>query len=319
MKLALRSGLAAALFFFFSACGQPSTRPLVVSSPVVSETTSGNATLKVAAWNVENFFDTVDDPYKDDVPSRAKQAAKVEKMAGVLKTLEADFVALEEVENIDSLRQLNESLHRPYPQLGLIEGNDTIRGIDVAFLSRVPVSRVVSHRERLLPKGKGVPRGYKFSRDCLEVGLATSPPITLFINHLKAQTGNKKDSANKRRAQAIAVAQIVAEVSERYPEGVEVVLGDLNDEPKSWSLEPLQADLVDVFEGWPSNLRTTHRSRQGGSILDHILVSPDAEPRLGEAKVWQNLAKGTSDHDPVSLEILFDKAPVSPEQREWSK
>lgn len=319
MKLALRSGLAAALFFFFSACDQPAPRPPVATSSPVAGEAAGNATLKVAAWNVENFFDTVDDPYEDDVPSRAKQVAKVEKMAGVVKTLEADFLALEEVENIDCLRQLNDSLARPYPQLGLIEGNDTIRGIDVAFLSRVPVSRVVSHRDRSLPKGKGVPRGYKFSRDCLEVGLATSPPTTLFINHLKAQTGNKKDSASKRRAQAVAVAQIVDEVAERYPEGIEVVLGDLNDEPKSWSLEPLQTDLVDVFEGWPSNLRTTHRSRQGGSILDHILVSSDAEPRLGDAKVWQNLAKGTSDHDPVSIEIRFDKAPGPPEQREWSK
>ena len=316
MKTVLRNGLAAALLLLLSGCPEVTDRPAVSSTPSQVQV-SGGATVKLATWNVENFFDTVDDPYKDEVPSRAKQLAKVEKMVSVLQALESDFVALEEVENIECLRQLNNSLPNPYPQVGLVEGNDTIRGIDVAFLSRVPVSRVVSHRERRLPKGKGVPRGYRFSRDCLEVGLATSPETTVFINHLKAQTGNKKDSANKRRVQAEAVAEIVGEVAQRYPEGIEVVVGDLNDEPKSWSLEPLQANLVDAFEGWPSKLRTTHRSRQGGSTLDHILVSADASPRLGEAKVWQDLAKGTSDHDPVTLELRFDGPFGVPQPREW--
>ena len=280
---------------------------------------TGSVTVRVAAWNVRDFFDTTDDPYQDEVPSRPDQLRKVQRMVEVLSELEADFVGLEEVENLDCLRQLNDALPRPYPQFGLIEGNDAIRGIDVAFLSRLPVSRVVSHREKVMPRGRGVPRGYRFSRDCLEVGLETSPPVTVFVNHLKAQVGNKKDSAYKRRAQAMAVAEIVGQVAGRCPEGVELVVGDLNDEPGSWSLEPLTEVLSDPFAGWPEKERTTHRSRQGNSILDHILVSPDATNRLGRGQVWQNLGKGTSDHDPISLEIRLDKASVAGKKRIWDR
>lgn len=273
----------------------------------------------MASWNVRDFFDTVDDPYKDEVPSRAEHTRKLERMTLVLDELKADFVGLEEVENLDCLRQLNQALPEPYPEIGLVEGNDTVRGIDVAFLSRIPVTRVVTHREREMPRGRGVPRGYRFSRDCLEVGLATSPPVTIFVNHFKAQTGNKKDSANKRRAQAVAVAEIVGQVAERQPEGIEVVLGDLNDEPRSWSLEPLGQSLRDPFADWPLKLRATHRSRQGNSTLDHVLVSSDAVERLGRGRVWQNLARQTSDHDPISLEIRFDRVQGEAVAREWDE
>lgn len=324
MNIPSRAFLALALLGLVSGCPQgevasiratPTTRNAQVSPRLGA----GGAKVKLVSWNVRDFFDTTDDPYQDEVPSQPRQLEKVRQMSRVLSEVDADFVALEEVENLDCLQQLNEALPRPYPQLGLIEGNDGIRGIDVAFLSRLPVSRVVSHREREMPRGKGVPRGYRFSRDCLEVGLATSPPATVFVNHLKAQVGNKKDSANKRRAQAVAVAEIVQGVAERYPDGFEVVLGDLNDEPKSWSLEPLFSTLHDPFEGWPKKVRTTHRSRHGGSTLDHILISHDASARAGEGRVWQDLGKGTSDHDPISLELRLDSPAMAPEPREWSQ
>lgn len=313
-----------ALLGLISACpqgelGSMNARPTTPSAQVSAVARSGSATVKLVSWNVRDFFDTTDDPYQDEVPSRPRQLEKVRQLSKVLSEVDADFVALEEVENLDCLQQLNAALSRPYPQLGLIEGNDGIRGIDVAFLSRLPVSRVISHREREMPRGKGVPRGYRFSRDCVEVGLATNPPATVFVNHLKAQVGNKKDSASKRRAQAVAVAEIVQGVAERYPDGIEVVLGDLNDEPKSWSLEPLFSTLHDPFEGWPKKVRTTHRSRHGGSTLDHILISHDASGRAGEAQVWQDLGKGTSDHDPISLQLRLDSPVLAPEPREWSQ
>ncbi len=316
MIFRLRALAALVLLCLFSACPEQSGTG---SQSIADASPADSTTVTVAAWNVKDFFDTTDDPYEDEVPSGPDQLRKVQRMVKTLTELDADFVGLEEVENLECLRQLNSALPRPYPQLGLIEGNDSIRGIDVAFLSRLPVSRVVSHREKEMPRGRGVPRGYRFSRDCLEVGLETSPPVAVFVNHLKAQVGNKKDSANKRRVQAMAVAEIVEQVAERYPEGIELVVGDLNDEPGSWSLEPLTESLHDPFKGWPEKQRTTHRSRQGNSSLDHILVSADAIPRLGRGQVWQNLGKGTSDHDPISLEIRLDGVAKKVQPRVWDR
>jgi endonuclease/exonuclease/phosphatase family metal-dependent hydrolase len=306
--------LGAALCFLVLACAPGPAAPAGVTGQA-----TGTVPVTLASWNVANFFDTVDDPNEDTVLSPNEWERKRVKVAEVLVALDSDFVALVEVENLDCLRALNASLPSPYPQMGLIEGNDQ-RGIDVAFLSRLPVARVRSYREFDLPEAPGVSRGYRFSRDCLLVQLRTEPPASLLINHFKSQLGGKKESASKRRVQAQGVVEIAAQVARAKPEGFEVVMGDLNDGPGSWSLEPVMEEFVDVFEGWPKNLRMTHRSRHGGSSLDHILVSPDVVSRLDNARVWSDLGKSTSDHDPVSVAIRLDASPAEPAPvRVWSR
>lgn len=274
--------------------------------------------MTVATWNVANLFDTVDSSYSDEVLSPREFTEKLQRIASVLDALEADVVALQEVENAECLRQLNSRLKRPYTELGLLEGNDNQRGIDVAFLSRIPVASVVSHRDRDLPDKHGVSPNYRFSRDCLEVTLRTDPPVVLLINHFKSSRGGRKPAAAKRRVQAEAVAELVGEREQRQPEAIVVVLGDLNDEPDSWSLEPLMAKVLDPMAGWPESLRGTHRSRRGRSSLDHIFVSAQGQGRWHEPKVWRDAGQATSDHDPVTLRLLLDDVGGQSAPRDWS-
>ena len=132
----------------------------------------------VMAFNVQNLFDTADDPGKDDkayLPIEAKQeeahiaecneipveswrneclyldwdeAALEHKLGVVAETIlqvndgrGPDIVALQEVENLAVLERLRqEYLQRAdYLPAVLIEGADT-RGIDVAFLTRLPLA-----------------------------------------------------------------------------------------------------------------------------------------------------------------------------------
>lgn len=277
----------------------------------------GDYRARFVAWNVANFFDTKGRP-NETVLTQVEYDGKIAEIAAVLDGLDADFVGLVEVETIGCLEDLNKALQRPYRQLGLIEGNDRQRGIDVAFLSRLPVEQVISHKEHDLPDAPGVSRNYKFSRDCLEVRLATSPPTTLFVNHFKSQLGGKKDSAAKRRVQAQAVVEIAAATARQLPDGLEVVMGDLNDRPESWSLEPVMEAFVDVYGGWPEGMRATHRSRRGATPLDYILISKNATARMEEPKVWQNAGRLTSDHDPVSVRLRLDgKPPTVEKSRVW--
>ncbi len=134
----------------------------------------------VMTFNVENLFDNRDDPGKDDhtyLPLEAKQSgAHREKCAAIeverwrdqclhwdwsdalverkLEVVAAailqvndgrgpDIVALQEVENLRILERLrSEYLEAAdYREPVLIEGNDS-RGIDVAFLSRLPLAGV---------------------------------------------------------------------------------------------------------------------------------------------------------------------------------
>ncbi len=144
--------------------------------PAAAATTATTATLMTL--NVENLFDNLDDPGKDDkayLPLAAKQDAlhiaacneiEVEawrneclyldwsdaavefKLGVIAETIRqvddgngADIIALQEVENIGILERLRtEHLgDLGYQPAVLIEGSD-VRGIDVAFLSKFPLA-----------------------------------------------------------------------------------------------------------------------------------------------------------------------------------
>lgn len=91
-----------------------------------------------------------------------------------IRALDADVIALQEVENFDVLKRFRNEYLKPMKCTHgvLIEGNDP-RFIDVAVLSRYPLTRIVTHQE--LRSGNSS----LFSRDCLEVDVKGKPPIAL--------------------------------------------------------------------------------------------------------------------------------------------
>jgi hypothetical protein len=140
--------------------------------------TTPPSSVTLMAFNVQNLFDNVDDPGKDDkayLPIEAKQeaahiaecneipveswrdeclyldwdeAALEHKLGVVAATIRQvndgrgpDIVALQEVENLAILERLREEYLQQsgYLPAVLIEGADT-RGIDVAFLTRLPLA-----------------------------------------------------------------------------------------------------------------------------------------------------------------------------------
>ena len=144
----------------------------------------------IMAFNVQNVFDNIDAPDKDDkahLPIRDKQAeahitecnaipveswrdeclhldwsddAIDHKLSVVARTIQQvngrlgpDIIALQEVENLDILERLRTEFLADigYLPAVLLEGTD-VRGIDVAFLSRLPVSGVPTLHELDLPE-----------------------------------------------------------------------------------------------------------------------------------------------------------------------
>lgn len=265
------------------------------SAPVPPEAAPGpTRRLRLMTWNVHNLFDSVDDPYEDDVLTPGQLEAKLDLLARVLQQADADLVALQEVENSKLLRQL--ASRSAYPWMILEEGNDTVRGIDVGFLSRVRPDGHLSHAGDPLPEVAGAPPDYRFSRDCLEVHL---DPVVILVNHFKSQAGGGRESDAKRRAQAERVEAIAA--GHRYV----AVVGDLNASPESWSLEPLLGGgLVDVFGGRRLADRATWLQGKRRSVLDYVLLSPDLARGVVDARVLGGPdVAAASDHRPVVVDL----------------
>jgi hypothetical protein len=70
---------------------------------------------------------------------RGKPAAERTLIAERVKSMDPDVLAVQEVEDIDTLRRFNrDELAGLYPHTVLIEGNDP-RLIDIGLLSRLPL------------------------------------------------------------------------------------------------------------------------------------------------------------------------------------
>ena len=119
--------------------------------------------LRILWWNVNNLFDEINDPLKDDIVlTDDEYHNKINKITKVIKNINADMVGLAEIENVKILKEIANI--SGYPFFYLIEGNDP-RGIDVCLLSKWKVD-YISHKDLPVPyKGN---KNYKFSRDCPE-------------------------------------------------------------------------------------------------------------------------------------------------------
>jgi endonuclease/exonuclease/phosphatase family metal-dependent hydrolase len=199
-----------------------------------------------------------------------------------------DILAVQEVENLYTLRIFNDTyLDKYFDRMLLIDGNDP-RGIDVGLLVRhgfdCEILCIRTHIHDGID-GKTVTYssrqnfGYVtqnaiFSRDCLEVDLKINNKVfTILINHLKAKDSDIKKSDYRRLLQAEKVAAIAQQAADNGK--LPIVVGDFNAEPSSSTLVPILKSplLQDPFKDLKENDAWTHYYSSGRKIsrLDYIL------------------------------------------------
>ncbi len=249
-------------------------------------------TLRIATFNCENLFArykfrenasagngfTINDLSFDILSTRAKRITGT-----TIRALDADIICLQEVESLPVLDRFNSeflggSASRRYNYRTLFDGNDP-RSIDVAFLSRMPVKSMRSSRD-LRSENR---RSKLFSRDCLRVDFEVGgETLSLYGNHFKSMIGGRKETRNRRKAQAEGVRDIIEADYGPTLDGNIVVLGDLNDYPQrgqgtTTSLGALldHASLVDPLDRLPANERWTHYWDDEDEYrqLDYVLLS----------------------------------------------
>ena len=214
----------------------------------------------------------------------------IQNTARVIKDVDADILAMVEIESRPVLKEFNETVFKeiggtPYPNLMVIDGND-LRGIDVGLMTKAGLSlgKMRSHVHDLKPDGHPI-----FSRDCpeYEVSGRNDETIVVLPNHFKSKFGgNNAASRAKRLAQATATKQIYRRlIAEGYRNVV--ILGDLNDTPDSTELMPLlqDTDLRDVsdhprFDQYEFNAQNGQKGigtfglGNDSAKIDFLLLSP---------------------------------------------
>jgi endonuclease/exonuclease/phosphatase family metal-dependent hydrolase len=194
-------------------------------------TFAGSNTLVVASWNVENLFDTIDDPDNPNDDSYTpdgwthwttfRYTRKLSNLAKIIAAMQPDILCLTEVENRQALKDLVQALHKEQqvdlPFIIHRDGEDT-RGIDVAMLSKY--APVYTNWFCAFPG----------QRDVLVCDFVIHErPVTLLVNHWKSQLGVKEESDAIRRTEAKAVRKFVNARLEKDPNSSILILGDFND------------------------------------------------------------------------------------------
>ena len=219
---------------------------------------AAQSTEVLAFWNVENLFDTIDDPHTDDeefTPSgRNKWTAgryykKLERLSEVIALLGttdspqgAAVVGLCEVENdavLDDLVAMLRSRNKNYSYVHR-DGPDQ-RGIDVAMLydaGRFRPDSIQSIRVDL-------PNGHP-TRDILVVsGELDREDVVFIVSHWPSRRGGEKNTRPLRRSAAHAIKRITDSVFKMYPSKSVVVMGDLNDDPGGHTARLLTIPVTD--------------------------------------------------------------------------
>ncbi len=233
--------------------------------------------LTIASFNMERFFDTVDDPATSDVvvTTTAFNNRLSKASLAIRNSLNSpDILAVEEMENLATLQavatkvnndavaagQLN-PVYQPY----LVEGND-IGGINVGFLVKsakvtvVDVNQFGKTATYVIPtNGQSEivfdrpPLVLRATATATRPGSANPLPITVIVLHLRSLSGvdNPGDGPRiraKRKAGADFVANLIQARQVLDPTENIAVLGDFN----AFDVNDGYVDVTNTIRGVPA-------------------------------------------------------------------
>lgn len=265
---------------------------------------------------------------------KGKDAAATNVIAARINAMNVDVLAVQEVEDIDILREFNKThLNNLYPYQTLIEGNDP-RFIDVGVLSRLPIGAVASHQFAVHPQRPGE---RVFSRDLLQVEILkpdrSAALFTLFNTHLKSHFGDednagqgKIENDKRRTQQSEMISRIVAK--QMHSNARYALVGDMNDPPDAAPIKPMLTiennALFNALQNpvetrpakpesdgsTPSTTSWTHRFKASGkpaehALFDQIWLSPHLAAGFTKSVIDRRTkhSGNGSDHDPAWIEL----------------
>lgn len=206
----------------------------------------------VGFWNIENLYDTIDDPKKNDeefLPNgtnlwnTSRYLRKLDHLAEVIKQMGEEYTSdgpavlgMCEVENINVLKDLakQEKIANRNYQAILIEGPNA-RGVDPALMYNPKYfkpEKFVSYPVKLITDST-----HK-TRDILVVyGKLLGEPFAFLVNHWPSRRGGEEASRPNRIAAAKIARYIADSIIATSPNTKIMIMGDFNDDPINESIK----------------------------------------------------------------------------------
>jgi len=255
----------------------------------------------VAFYNLENLYDTVNNPMVSDdefVPSGAKHyngeiyRDKLFKLATVLSDLGkssasigASLIGAAEIENDTVLYDLSKHFLLRNKQLKFIHyDSKDARGVDVALFYN-PLYFNPTTAECLVVKLPGKSKESSTTRDILYVqGILAGETIHVYVNHWPSRRGGEERSAPAREAAALVCRNHINTIRSKDPHSKIIVMGDLNDNPTDKSIRNTlgatgninQLKKQQFFNPWELHYQQglgTLANRDVWGLFDQILVA----------------------------------------------
>ena len=256
----------------------------------------------IAFYNLENLFDTINDPTKFDEASPIMELntnrsdiykKKVHNMARVISDIGLDdthnspaILGVSEVENREVLEDLvNDTLLRD-KDYGIIHYHSPdARGIDVALLYQKKLFTPISTSSHELKIYDDATRNRVYTRDQLLVsGNLEGDLIHLIVNHWPSRSGGEARSRPKRVAAAKLTKHLVDSLQVIDPYAKIFIMGDLNDDPTNESVRTvLQTEkdrdkvkfkgIYNPYENYFKDGLGTTAYRDAWSLFDQILLT----------------------------------------------
>lgn len=252
--------------------------------------------IKIATYNVENLFDAKNDgsEYKDFVVGKSewnekKASAKFKAVSAKIKELNADIIALQEIENEMILKELMKDTGYKY----FVFSKGKNAPIGLGLLSKI---KPVKSEKIIIPNVK--------TRDVLRADFVVSENInfSLFALHFPA----RKNPIKQRKTAFLTLKSAIDGGKSN------IVLGDFNTpfDDKDGLLEDLALSkgLENLWRTVPRDERYSH---VGSEAIDQILLSRDIFKNAKGFKIWRDEKGEISDHFALSFTLSDNTAAMA--------
>jgi len=249
----------------------------------------------IAFYNVENLFDTEDDPKTSDEDftpagklewSQARYEEKIQHISKVLQAMGKDhqapaIIGLSEVENEKVVMELANTL-KPDAYGVVHRDSPDKRGIDVALLYEKAYFELV--QQEFLRVSFEEQR--YTSREILYANLHSkgdNEDLHIFVNHWPSRRGGQLETEIRRMAAANTLRIKLDEVIAKDPEAQIIIMGDFNDYPDNRSLvysvgavpkdTEKKGELVNLAFELEMQDKGTYNYKGDWGMLDQMIIS----------------------------------------------
>ena len=255
----------------------------------------------IGFYNVENLYDTIDDPLKNDaeyLPSGTKRynsAVYLDKIGNLSKVLSLigtdispdglSIIGVAEVENDTVLHDLvNHPLMKSRNYQIVHYNSPDIRGVDVAMLYNPKYFTVISSEPLFVPLFDA-DGSVRYTRDILFVhGKYDGEDLYVMVCHWPSRRGGEEVSAPGRAKAASICRNKIDSLTKINPDVKIVLMGDLNDDPVSPSVAKVIGSKGDkekvekggMFNPWVESYKQgigTLAYNDSWNLFDQIIVS----------------------------------------------